>query len=601
MEGSIEEVLTVPIQLTERVREAAEEADSFKQECADVGRQVERLAQMLRSAARVASTGLYERPMRRIAQEVVKSLEKALALVRKCKRSGILKRVITITSGTDFRRVISQLESSIGDVNWVLNICAGSGDMMLSLPPIASTDPMLAWVWGYIAHIQTGTLEDREEGANSLASLAADNDRNGKIIIEECGVAPLLRLLKEGGSVAAQIAAATALGNLSTDQERVRQIVEEGAIPVLLQILYDAPMKVQAKVAWALSRMVANDSEAQEAFGQQNVIRPLVSLLSFETTTTTTTEEASKGAKSNITIHSLVQSGIHRRAGSGGDSYHDSGSGRGMLSSRELHRREREEEDPATKLELKTEAARALWKLAENSVSNSKRITDTKGLLCFAKLIQKEEGELQHNCVMAVMEIAAAAERNSDMRRASFKTNSPAAKAVVDQLLRVAEEDGKPQLQAPALKAIGCLARTFPARETRVIRPLVKQLGHRDPYVAAEAAIALQKFANPDNFLHTEHSKGIIESGGVPLLMKMLKSDEKEAQVPSLVLLCYLALHVGNSEALEQAKALNALELVSRSSIAQLQSVRELLPRAIKHLELYQAGGHPHREMYDYP
>lgn len=203
---------------------------------------------------------------------------------------------------------------------------------------------------------------------------------------------------------------------------------------------------------------------------------------------------------------------------------------------------------------------------------------------------------------MVVMEIAAAAERNPDLRRAAFKTSSPAAKAVVDQLLRVAEEeDGKPHLQIPTMKAIGYLARTFPERECRVLRSLVKQLGHRDPYVAAEAATALQKFANPDNFLRIEHSKGIIDLGGVPLLMGILKSVEEEVQVPALVLLCYLAIHVGNSEALEQAKALTAMELASRSFNGQLLSVRELLLKAIKHLELYQAGGHSHTQMYDYP
>uniref|UniRef100_A0A0D6R601 Armadillo repeat-containing domain-containing protein n=1 Tax=Araucaria cunninghamii TaxID=56994 RepID=A0A0D6R601_ARACU len=460
---------------------------------------------------------------------------------------------------------------------------------MLSLPPIASTDPILSWVWGFIATVHNGTLEDKEDAANSLASLAADNDRNGKIIIEEGGVVPLLRLLKEGGSVAAQVAAATALGNLSTDQERVSQIVAEGAIPVVLGILHEAPMKVQAKVAHALSRMVSHDPNAKEAFGQQNVIRPLVSILGSDM------DEPPAAGKNNLTIHSVVQLGIHRRPGNAAVD-HPRGTAAAL-------RREREEEDLAVKSEWKTEVARALWKLAEESESNSKRITDTKGLLCLAKLIQKDDGELQHNCLLAVMEITAAAERNSDLRRSAFKTNSPAAKAVVDQLLRVVEEEGKPDLQIPALRAIGCLARTFPARESRIIRPLVKQLGHMNPLVGGEAATALQKFADPGNFLHTEHSKGIIESGGVASLVRMLKLEEKEAQVAALILLCYLAIHVGNSEALEQAKALSALELVSRTSISQSQSVKELLHQAIKHLELYQAGGggHPHREMYEYP
>jgi hypothetical protein len=44
------------------------------------------------------NAGLYERPTRRIMVEVLKALECALGLVRKCKRSGMLKRVMTITT-----------------------------------------------------------------------------------------------------------------------------------------------------------------------------------------------------------------------------------------------------------------------------------------------------------------------------------------------------------------------------------------------------------------------------------------------------------------------------------------------------------------------
>jgi hypothetical protein len=74
----------------------------------------------------------------------------------------------------------------------------------------------------------------------------------------------------------------------------------------------------------------------------------------------------------------------------------------------------RDNDDPETKAKLKAEAARALWKLAENNVQNSKYITDTHALRCFARLIQFEndENDFQYNCVMAVMEIARAAEHD---------------------------------------------------------------------------------------------------------------------------------------------------------------------------------------------
>nr|DAD34466.1 TPA_asm: hypothetical protein HUJ06_005106 [Nelumbo nucifera] len=283
-EKSIEDELYSPILLAERVRKAVEEAESFKLDCSEVGKQVDRLSQMLRSAVRLANSNpsLYERPVRRIVAEVSKNLERALALVRKCKRSGVLRRVVTITSATDFRKLFNLLDASIGDMKWLLSILDSDGSGGGTLPPIASNDPILSYVWSFVAAIQMGPLPERVEGANEIASLARDNDRNKKIIVEEGGVPPLLKLLKEGASPDAQIAAATALSNLATDQQRVRHIATELGIPIIVQVLCDSPMRVQVSVANLVSRMAEHDQLAKEEFARENAIRPLVSLLSFD-------------------------------------------------------------------------------------------------------------------------------------------------------------------------------------------------------------------------------------------------------------------------------------------------------------------------------
>ena len=249
----MEDLLAFPLQVAELVRKGAEEADSFRQECSDLINKVEKLIQLLRKAARFEkltanAVGLYERPTRRIMLEVLKALEKALGLVRKCKKSGIIKRVMTITTTTDFRKVNLWLDSSIGDVTWLLNI-SSSGDErseFAGLPPIASTDPVLALVWEQVSIVHVGTPEEKADGAEYLGNLAKGNERNVKIIIEEGGAAPLLRLLKEG-TVPGQEAAATALGHLATDKERVQQLRNEGASSVFTHILssHSTSMKVQ--------------------------------------------------------------------------------------------------------------------------------------------------------------------------------------------------------------------------------------------------------------------------------------------------------------------------------------------------------------------
>ncbi|KAK6924798.1 Armadillo [Dillenia turbinata] len=596
-EKTIQEQLSLLVLLADRVLKAADEAAPAKPECGDIARQVDRLSQMLRSIARIATAStaasLYGRPIRRISSDVSKNLDRALNLIRKCKHSSVLRQVFAITTSADFRKLSNFLESSIGDMKWLLSIYDSDDGTNLALPPIASNDPNLSWVWSYIASIHMGKkLTDRVEAANELASFARDNDRTKKMIIEEGGVAPLLKLLKEGASSDAQIAAANALYNLGTDEEKVQLIVNELGIPIITQVLGDSPMKVQVMVAKLVSRMAELNLNAQEEFARENLIRPLVTLLSMDMILDDPKLQAGK-----TSIHSLVQinkqlakapTNVHHSLHSNlSGSLHLDGSGRGGF-----HRKERESESPETKLNLKVNCAEALWKLSKGSVSNSRKITETKGLLCLAKMIETEQGDLQLNCLNAIMEIAAVAETCADLRRAAFKTSSPPAKAVLDQLLRVIQVESLPALKIPAIKAVGSVARTFPARETRIIGPLVAQLGHRNPEVATEAAIALGKFVHPENFLHVEHSKAIIEFDGVPSIIRLLRSSD-QAQGHGLVLLCYLALHVGNSKALEQARALSILEGAARSIAAQRPELRELFAKAIHHLTLYQAGAHP--------
>lgn len=413
--------------------------------------------------------------------------------------------------------------------------------------------------------------------------------------MDEGGVPPLLSMLKDGSFPEAQIAAANVLLEVGDSRARVRIMGREvvGFFVAVVQVLGKSPMRVQVRVANLVSRMVELDPESQEDFARENVIRPLVTLLSFETFA-----DGEERVSNNPTlgIHSVVKmnKGVERISENSKQGRHlswswsfcsDGGNGN--------YRKERENEDPGVKHSLKVACAEALWMLAKGSVSNSRRITETKGLLCLAKLVEKSEGELRFNCLMAIMEITVAAEISVDLRRAAFRNNSPAAQAVVDQLLRVIKEFDSPSLQIPSIKSIGSLARTFPARETRIIALLVERLCDVIQDVATEAAVSLGKFACPENFLCVQHSKTIIEFNGVPPLMRLLRAGE-QVQLHALILLCYLAMHAGNSEDMEQARVLIALEGVDRMVVSQNHELRELLPKAIYHLNLYKASDYSH-------
>ncbi|XP_038894320.1 ARM REPEAT PROTEIN INTERACTING WITH ABF2-like [Benincasa hispida] len=584
-EGAILHEFTLPILLADKILKLAQEAVSLRQECVDLAKQVDKIYRMLQATVRLITTTtqpLYERPIRRIVADVSKNLERACNFVSKCRHGGFLRQVFSMTTIADFRKVSSLLESSIGDMKWLLSIFDSDGTV--GLPPIASNDPTLAYIWPNIATIQMGSVRNRVEAANQLTLHTRGNERNKKIVVEEGGVPPLLKLLKEYSSPDAQIAAANVLINVASIPERVESIVNNPGVPIIVQVLNDSSMRVQIIVAKLVSKMAELSHVAQEEFARENVTKPLVTCLSIDMVLDDPKLQLGKPS-----FHSVVE--INKElAGkislnSSSSSSHSDGSSRGANQ-----RKEKEVESSEVKLQLKVNCAEALWRLSKGSLTNSRKITETKGLLCLAKIIENEEGELQYNSLMTVMEVTAVAESKPDFRHAAFKITSPAPKAVLDQLSRMIQNDNDPMLQVPAIKSIGSLARIFPAKESRIINLLVLQMKNIDMDVAIEAVIALGKFACPENYNCIEHSKSIIGFGGVPPLMKLLRQND-QAQVPGLVLLCYLALSAGNSKALEQAHALNAMKGMARLAFAH-PDLHDLYAKAIHHLTLYQAGAH---------
>ncbi|GAB2221246.1 hypothetical protein Drorol1_Dr00012419 [Drosera rotundifolia] len=608
--SSLHDALKHTILLADRLHKTGTEAaESSTPECAEIAAQAATIAGNLRSVHRVAGQqgGVYEVPMRRVLVEVERNLEKGLGLV---KRQGggrsagfLVRKVFSMSVVADFKKVSSLLESSIADLSWLLSIYE-SDVPNLGLPPfVQHYEPILAWVWSHIAMLEpVRDMKARIGSANDLAQLAM-NARNKQLIVEQGAVPRLLKLLKDGGvngSVEAQVAASNALLNVVYCKESVKVIANEGGISLIAGVLGESVMKVQVVVAKLVTRMAEEDQVVREEFGKVNVMKPLVSCLLLDLALDHYAVEG--GGKASW--QSLVQ--INKELGSKNGmhpNHHDyhkvyssaslvDGSSRGSNG-----RKERENEAPEVKYLLKTNCALALWRLCAGSLLNSRKIAEGNWLLFLAKIIENENGELRLNCLMTVMEIATVAETNPELRKAAWKPSLVPAKAVLDQLLRVIKEEDDPVLQIPAIKAIGCLARTFPAKETRILAPLVAQLGNSDSNVATEAAIALGKFVCPGNFNHVEHSNAIIEFKGVQLLMKMLKVNER-GRFHGFVLLCHLSVNVGSSKELHEARALSIIEGAARYCVAQNPDVKDLFAGAIQSLAIYQATVHPHGHSY---
>ncbi|KAL3383142.1 hypothetical protein AABB24_002568 [Solanum stoloniferum] len=651
MADIVKQILARPIQLADQVTKAADEVCNFKADCLEIKAKTERLAALLRQAAR-ASNDLYERPTRRIIDDTEQVLDKALTLVFKCCARG-LNRVFTIIPNAALKKTSQQLENSCGDVQWLLRVSTPADDRddeYLGLPPIAANEPILCLIWEQIAILCTGSLEDRSDAAASLVSLARDNERYGKLIIEEGGVAPLLKLAKEG-RMEGQENASRAIGLLGRDPESVEQIVNAGVCSVFAKILKDGHMKIQVVVAWAISELAANHHKCQDHFAQANTIRLLVSHLAFETI-----QEHSKYAiatkQQNMSIHAAAMahsnsSGTSKFSDTGGKLEDDDNRTHSKIlhpmdnqTTNQMHSlvtsamalksqaqnqpnnpisspnqqqqqqrqnpnqqrshhvgltgtsiKGREYEDPATKAEMKAMAARALRHLCAGNVSICTHITESRALLCFAVLLEKGPDEVQYHSAMALMEITGVAELNSDLRHAAFKPTAPAAKAVLDQFLRIINLEDS-ELLIPSIRSIGHLARTFRATETRLIDPLVVLLDDREPEVTREAAIALNKFASSDNFLRVNHCKAIIQAGGTKHLVPHVYFGEQMVQVPCLILLSYIATHVPDSEALADDNAHIVLEWATKQGhLMQDPTVEELVNQGRESMELYQSRG----------
>uniref|UniRef100_A0ACD5TPD0 Uncharacterized protein n=1 Tax=Avena sativa TaxID=4498 RepID=A0ACD5TPD0_AVESA len=642
MGEGVKAMLARPIQLADEVTKQCGAARCFRAECTDLKSRSDKLAALLRQAARA---DLYDRPAARIMAGATQALAKASALAARCAHGQPrLRRLFTLSPAAGFPRTAALLDTALEDVAWLLRISSphggadGDGDLR-GLPNIAQNEPILFLIWDHVARLHTGDLAARADSAANLASLARDSQHFAKLIIEEDGIPPLLRLLKEGTDEG-QEAAVRALGLLGCDAESVEKLVQAGICSAFTTALKEPQMRVQAAVAEAIATLADRSPTCQELFTQNNAVRYLVGHLASGTIQEHSRYSVGSSSSKNTAAASMPMTSLHsvvlaktlstRHSGDlsvpeepprvSNVSKDEVDAKRNQMqsvvqsamaaktktngslippfrpqlgTSGSSGRGAREVEDPELKAHLKAMAAKALWKLARGHLGVCKNITESRALLCFAVLLEKGDGGMGTNMqvfsAMAIMEISRVAEHSLALRHSAFKPSSPAAKAVVDQLLHIVCKGDYDELLIPCITALGCLARTFTASETRMIAPLVQLLDEREPAVIKEAVLALTKFACTDNHLHVNHCKAVVDEGGARHLVQLVYLGD-EVQVEALILLCYITLHVPESEELAQAGVLAVLLWASKQTyMVQDVRVEALLPEARARLELFQS------------
>ncbi|XP_020424606.1 uncharacterized protein LOC18770867 [Prunus persica] len=553
----VKQTLGRAIQLADQVAKALDGAvvrSTDKSFIPDLKSKAEQLAGLLRQLSSI-DLGTYDRPLRAIIDSVEQSLDRCLFRLLKhhCPKWIIIKiikkRFPTLIPVVGFCKTSRLLDASINDMSWLIHFWRNktNGRFELSLPLMKSNNRMLCLVWEEIAilHDPAQSYQARSSAAASLGEMARYLDAYRKLIIRECGVEALLKLMEEGPMEAKQ-SAANALGFVVWSSECAGISVD--VCKVFAKILSEGFMKVQAEVAFAVSLIAERNPKWQDAFAEHDVVRLLVGHLAFETV----------GVQSSKT-HSNDNANAN--------------------------------EDPDTIALMKAMAARALFRLAEDNSAICRILAESTALYSFAVLLEKGCEDAQLHSVYALMAIKKVAEKDADLRlRCDFSPNSPTWKYVVDQLLlKITEKTEDSHFQKSCIYAIENLARTFGSIETRMIGPLVQLLHGREYYVTEGACIALTKLARTDNYFHIEHSKAIISAGGVKHLIQILY-DKKVLH--ALVLICYIAVHVPDDEELAQAEVLAAHTWASKLSfMSKEDTLRTLLQEAKSRLNLHQSKG----------
>ncbi|KAL6274098.1 hypothetical protein ACE6H2_024790 [Prunus campanulata] len=322
-------------------------------------------------------------------------------------------------------------------------------------------------------------------------------------------------------SVQARSSAAASLGQLARDNERYRKlIIQEGGVEALLKLMEEGPMEGQENAARTLG-WLGRSCEIVEHL-HADVCKVFAKILREGSLKV---QVAVAEAVSMLSYQHPELQDVFAQ--------HDVVLlliGHLAFETVEVHSSKTHSndnananEDPATREKMKAVAAKALCRLAEGNSAICRSLAESTSLYSFGMLLEKGSENAQRYSVLALMVIMKVAEEDADLRRCAFSPNSPTWKYIADQLLlKITENVENSDFQVFCIKAIGNLAKTFGSRETRMI-----------------------------NRLKAEYA---------------------------LVLICYIALHVPDSEELAQAEVLAALTWASRLSyMTKYEAVDRLL------------------------
>lgn len=118
----------------------------------------------------------------------------------------------------------------------------------------------------------------REAAAKSVSD-AASKAESKRRALTEAGAIPKLLDMARAGSLRGKECAAAALGHLAMLQENKELIAQEGAIPVMLQLLKEDELGIRGAALTALSSLASKSQQNQAAIAKEDGVKPMVRCL----------------------------------------------------------------------------------------------------------------------------------------------------------------------------------------------------------------------------------------------------------------------------------------------------------------------------------
>ena len=421
----------------------------------------------------------------------------------------------------------------------------------------------------------------QDQAAAAVAKLSFDSPENCTTITSLGGITPLIKLLGAENSPPAVLqSSSNALANLAFEPTARDEIVAQGGVPMLVNLLKGEGASVKSFSSTALARLATDHEATQSTIHEAGAIPPLVAMLDGEEGEEAQQEAA--GALLALADHKINRLAITEADGIGwlvsllGCSNpvaraHAEGAlvrlsietENRMLIIEKLVDMLRNMDTSTGGLAVE-QAAAALANLARESEENRNAIVGADGIPPILALLDSQSNKAKENAVSAITELCMKSKTQAANQDAI--ANDGGIPKLVNVMATFASGNSSKDpatihlctLAASAMKQLakGNEANQNAMAEAGAITPLVLMLSAAAPQMQANAAGALANLARN----HRANQLAIAKTGAISPLCTLLREGSEEAKDRAASAIWSLATDNGpNKETIAKLGAIDPL------------------------------------------